>query len=272
MWLDDETSVESSSPREGIEIRHGMVVHRIATGSRDVVIDGNRYVAQAAARGSVFVAFAGETDELSLELPVSHAFCQRWIGQQSPPRNVSVIIRRLQQNSGEAEIIWRGVLSTCEAQGSVATFQGMASTAHVIQRALPTLTISRSCQHILFDSNCRVLRTDWRVSTTVASYSGRVVTVASMGVASQWAQYGDLLHLSSGERMTIADQTGNVLTIQMPIPELRDGDAVHVFAGCPHDIERCRTKFNNVPNFSGGPSTPKDNPMLPGRRIGVVVV
>lgn len=272
-WLDNVTSVEDGQPREGIEIRYGIVRHLIATGSRDVRIDGNTYRALPAARGSIGVSFVGSGEEMSLTLPVSHAFSQRWIAQISPPRNVSVIVKQKQLTSGESEIIWRGVLSSCRAQGHLATFKGLASSAYAMQRQLSTATVSRTCPHVLYDSNCRVSRTGSnRVVTTVASHDGRTVVVASIGgFAAHFAQFGELVHIPSGERMSISDQVGTTVTLQMAIPELRDGDAVHVMAGCAKDITTCHTKFGNQARFGGSPRAPRENPMLPGKNLGIIV-
>ena len=270
-WLSDVQSTEDGAPREGLEIRHNLVVYRIATGSRDIAISGNRYIASPAERGGIAMAFVGSGEEMSLSLPVSHAFSQRWLGQLSPPRNVSVIVRQLQQNSGEVEIIWRGVLTECAAQGHVATFKGLASSAYALQRQLSTVVVGQLCQHLLYDGNCKVSRTPFRVATTVASHDGRTVVVASIGAfADFYASHGEFVHIPSGERMEISRQVGTTLTLQMAIVGIQNNDAVHVFAGCAHDINTCHSKFGNQARYSSSPRAPRRNPMIPGNNQGII--
>ncbi len=271
-WLQDEQSIEDGAPREGIEIRHGLVRHRIATGSRDIAINGNLYKSDPAAREHIGVSFVGAGEEVEISLPVSHAFAQRWLGHLSPPRNATVEIWRQQQRSGEAERIWRGVLSTCKPSGHVAKFCGLASAAYSLQRQLSTITIGRNCPHVLYDGNCRVLRSAFRVATTVSSHDGLTVTVASIGGnPDSWAKFGEIVHTASGERMTVTEQVGTELTLHLPIPELADGAAVEIFAGCDHSITDCASKFENQPNYGGSPRSPKANPMIPGKNLGIIV-
>lgn len=268
-WLADETGVESSAPREGIEIRHGSTVYRIATGSRDIVINGNRFEALAAERSEIEVSTATNAAELEIRLPVSHAFPQRWLGAASPPHSVRVIVWR--QQSSETEAVWRGVLTTCTVRDHVAMLRGVASTAPALRRSLPTIRTGRTCSHILFDGNCKVARSSFRVSTTVANFNGRGVNVASIGGnPDQWAQGGELLHLPSGERMTISSQVGTAIVMQFPIAEMQDGDAVHVFAGCNRTMTVCAEKFANQANFGGSPQAPTENPMIPGKNLGLL--
>ncbi len=70
--------------------------------------------------------------------------------------------------------------------------------------------------------------------------------------------------------MTISEQIGALITLQLPIAELGDLDVVHVFAGCARDITTCHLKFNNQANFGGSPFAPTENPMIPGKNLGIL--
>ncbi len=261
-WLADEISVEDGAPREGIEIKHGNTVHRIATGSRDVEISGNTYFATPAERGAVEVPTTRGSDDLEIRLPVSHPYSQRYLA--SPPPETTVVVRRLQVNSGEAEQYWSGVVIGCTAAGHIVTFRCESRIQTALKRPLPTIGVSRQCVHVLYDKNCKVLRADFRVVATVASFSGKHVTLSTIdGKPDQWARHGELLHIPSGERAAVVAQVGTLLTLQRRIFDLRDAHAVHLFAGCTHDLATCRTKFDNVPNYGGLPELPRGNVFLP---------
>lgn len=260
-WIENEQSVESSEPREGIEIKHGAIAYRLATGSRNQTINGNVFPAAPGERGEVTVTVVADRGGNEITLPVAHTFVQRWLA--GPPALATVVIYR-KQPSG-TETYWRGRVERVSVAGRRATLHCDSVFAANMKRKLPTVVVSRTCQHILYDGMCKVDRAAFRQVTTVASFDGNLVTVASVGVwTDQYAQYGEILHLSSGERMVIAGQVGTLLTLQRPIVELRDGDAVHVFAGCQHDILTCRDKFANVVNYGGMPNLPKRNAFIRG--------
>ncbi len=268
-FFSDETGAESSSPREGIEIRHGLVVHRIATGSRDETINSNVFKAAPGERGDVQIRPATQDVDFAFTLPTSHAFSQRYLGAISPPRTPIVTVWR-KQAGGEVQRQFQGVVLRAVATGHLVEFSCASPTSRYLQRRLPMFARSKFCPYTLYDSNCKVPRTTpFRQVTTVASHDGRTVVVASMGGhPDHYAQHGELLHVPSGERMTISDQVGTTITMQLPIHELRDGDQVHVFAGCNHDIATCRDTFANVINYGGDPHMPTGNVFLWGTTFG----
>ncbi len=262
-WIADESSVESSRPFEAIEIATPAVTYRIATGSRDIVIAGAKYTASPASRKEIGVSFVRNSRELTISLPVSHAFSQRYL-QGSPPKTIVVTVYRQQPVSGETERIWRGLVTSCAVDGHIASFRVPATSGEALERRLPTVTAGRECPHILYDGNCQVARASFRVTTTVAGVSGNNVTVASVGGnPNQWAQFGELVHLPTGERMTINAQVDGVITMQLPISGLAFGDAIELYAGCAHDIITCGTKFSNVVNYGGILYMPRGNVFLP---------
>lgn len=269
-YIEDEGGTETSQPREAIEIRHGLTVYRIATGTRDVIINGNTFKAGPASREKIQVVVLKQDRDFSIQLPTTHPFAQRYNRGGIPPKNITCALYRKQLRSGENERIRFGEITSCSIAGGVgagahtASFLVVEKPMLAMKRELPSIPVGRACPYTLYEAGCRVARASFRVATTVASHDGARVTVATMsGHPSQWARAGELLHLPTGERMTISDQTGSVITIQLPIFELKDGDAVHVFAGCNNAIPDCRDKFDNLANYGGEPLLPKGDVYLP---------
>jgi uncharacterized phage protein (TIGR02218 family) len=261
-WLDDERSTELSQPREGLEIRHGNTVHRIATGSRDRVINGNMFFAASVERGELAVTVSGGSADFEITMPTSHAFAQRYFS--SPPTDVSLTVYRLQLNSGQVEQYWTGTIIGCTSPRKVVTFRCESRLQIAQRRRLPTVGVSRKCVHVLYGKNCKVARASFRVVATVASYDGKTVTLSTIdGKPDHWGEFGELLHIPSGERMAVVDQVGTLITLQRAIYDLRDTHAVHLFAGCAHVITTCDSKFSNQPNFGGLPELPRGNVLLP---------
>lgn len=264
-FLDAESSVESSQPREMYKIvQSSAVTYFVASGTRDIVYNGDTYVAFPMARTEATVDSITNDGQLTIALPLSHGLAQRYLAQGSPPREVSITVYR-QQPDGLVERFAGGVVTSMAIDKHLAKFLVQSKLARVIQRKLPVIKASRTCPHILYDRNCRADRGSFTLNVFVETYDGRKIVISSIGGnPNQWAQFGELVHVATGERMQIIDQLDRTVTLQAPIPDLRDGDALTVSAGCAHDIVTCHVKFTNQVNFGGFPQLPTTNPFEHG--------
>jgi uncharacterized phage protein (TIGR02218 family) len=268
-YLTAEASIEDSAPREFYEIvQSAAVTYRIASGVRDIVYNGQTFTAYPSARTEVSINTISKESQLTLALPLSHPLAQRYVAAGSPPRQVLLTMYR--QQGTLVERYAGGVITSMAMERHLAKFLVQSQIARLAQRTLPLVSASRYCQHVLYDANCRVSRVAYTINATVTFNDGRRVQVSTMAsTPDQWAQLGELVHIRTGERMTIVDHSGLFLTMQAPIPDLTDGDAVAVSAGCAHDIVTCRQKFANQVNFGGFPQLPTKNPFTP-TGLGVV--
>ncbi len=272
-FLVDEASVEDSQPREFYKIvQSEAVTYFIASGDRDVVYDGDTYVAEPIARTEVGLASTGDF-ALSVRLPLSHGLCQRYLSA-SPPIRVFVTVYRKQLNSGVVEVIWQGNVTSLAAnmKDHVADFQIPSRLSRAIGRLVPSIICSPTCPHVLYDRNCRADDTSFKVSTTVTFVNGRTAIVASISPFigdDTFFPFGDLLHVPTGERMTIFEQSNLTMQMQQPIPDMKAGDAVVLRAGCAHDVGTCHAKFDNQVNFGGQPQIPTTDLWMPGNGIGI---
>ncbi len=196
---------------------------------------------------------------------MSHAACQRYMAGGVPPRQILINVWRQQDESGETEQVCSGYVTSMAPEGHVGRFHVPSRSGETFQRRMPTVTAGKACPHVLYDSNCNVVRADFAIEAVVVSFAGRVVTIDALGgQPDDWAAFGELEHIDSGERMTIQSQVGLVITMQLPIFELAIGDHVVVSPGCDHTVESgCRDKFDNVVNFGGQPNLPTSNPHIP---------
>ncbi len=265
--LADESGVQTSRPREGIEIRLPLVVYRIATGTRDITINGQRFRAGTSQREEIKLETTEDESALIIRLPMKHPVPQRWLASASPPNAIEVNVYRMQLTSGEYERVWNGYVSSIGAadNNTVATLRVPSVASTLLNLKLPTILVGRECPHILYDANCQVARASFKVSTTITSVNGRIIHVASMGANPDfWADAGEIVHTASGERMSVFTQVGTVITMKRPVVEMKIGDAVEVFAGCLHRIvEDCDGKFNNRLNFGGFPQMQSTNLISP---------
>jgi uncharacterized phage protein (TIGR02218 family) len=260
----DEKSRAGSQPVEGYKIELSTVTYRLTSAAHDVTISGEVYTASTISRGNVVATTNAEKDELVITLPVAHAIAQRFLQSGISPRAVKVTVFRQQPGGFEQ---WRvGYATSIAAEGDVASLRVPSLTADPIRRKLPVIGAGKLCPHVLYDTQCQISRASFKVTTTIANISGDTITVASMAPfigQDHFAQYGELVHVPTGERRPIYDQVGNVQTLQMSIPEAVIGDAVEVYAGCDHSVETCQAKFTNVVNYGGFPELPGANPFQP---------
>lgn len=283
---DDEASEQDGAPREFIDITYGNTTHRIATGIRDMQVGAVLYTAIPAARSELGITASGNATELTLTLPINHDLPKRYTQQGIPPKKVTVTLWCKMVVSGEIRQLFTGDVTSmaCDDAGTEATFRIPARAAEAMLRTLPSATVGRNCPHILYDTMCGIDRegtnpdgNPYKLTTTVMMVNGRDIRVNLSNVPAadanraEWAVNGEVVHVATGERMTIRTQTDlnpgisqvTDLSMQMQIVGLKVGDSVEIYAGCMHDIETCHAKFENKDNYGGFPDLPTKNPFLP---------
>lgn len=285
--LDIEESEQDSSPRELVQITHGSTTYRIATGTRDISYGGNVYTATAASRGELGVTTTTDPEkELTITLPIDHAFVRRYLQQGVPPRQITATVLRY-YSASVVEQLWVGEITamSVDDRNTEATFRVPSRLGQSLVRRLPTITAGRLCPHMLYDDTCAIDRNGtnpdgipYKLSTTVLHVSGREVRLDLSSVPvgnahrSDWLVGGELVHTASGERMTIREQndlnpggsTVTVISMHLQIPVMKLGDNIEVYAGCKWDVTTCDQKFNNLPANGSYPYMPTGNPYVPG--------
>lgn len=287
---DDVLALESSEQdgfcSELIEITYGSTVHRLTTGTDDISYAGNVYTATAAARGELGPPGVGLGDkDLELTLPVDHAVVRRYLQMLSPPKRVSVVVRRYYSPT-LVETIWDGLVAglSVDDGGTEAVFRVQARASGALLRVIPSVVASRSCPHTLYGTMCGISRSDvgptglaHQITTSVIYVNGRDVRVdlLDVGRLGTWAVLGELEHVASGEIMAVIDQKDlnppfssvSQLTLQMPIPPLKVGDQVRLAAGCSRAIEVCARRFQNRVHFGGMNRLPRRNIHAPQNSV-----
>lgn len=261
----DERSIDDSQPREGVELVFASATYRLATGVRSIVISGQTFKPATASRENVSITPVGENDDLEVAIIATHPAVQHYIRGGVPPKRVELNLYRLQLTSGEYQRAFAGVVQSVSLESNVAKFLVASRLADELSRRLPTITSGRMCPHILYGPACKANRAAHVVTRTIGTTNGRRIFLNSApNVTNGWATYGMVLHVPSGEYVTIEDQNATTLVLQHPIYGAQSGDEVQVYAGCAHDIITCRTKFANQVNYGGQPHKPDRNPWLLG--------
>lgn len=269
----DEQSIQDSRPVEIYDFEFFTQTMRRTSYMRDFSFGGNTYIAVPVRRSAVAVMSSQDIPEMTVELAMDDDVVAAYAGVGIPPQKCKVTIRRVQQTSGVARQLWSGYVSYCTHKKMTAVLRVASAFDDPLRCELPAVVVSRNCNHVLYDAQCRLTRASFAQAATVNTFSGRDLTLSTVGGNPDGTyDFGELIHTASGERRTIITQVGTLVTLDLVLPNTFDaGDAVTIFQGCDKTVLTCRTKFNNVGNFGGHPHlTPSNFFFIDIRRIDEV--
>lgn len=268
----DEQSTHDSQPVELFEFVGVNTTYRLTTADSDVVFMSNTFTAVAGLERHEIpiVSHEGEPQML-VSMPIAqqvvqdHAF-------GIPLRSLTMKAWRLQQVSGLSIVLWEGEVQSIgvkydRTKGHTAEMLINSVLGDGLLSELPSVFYQPQCNHVLYDSRCGIDPTNFDVSTTVVTASGRLVEVTSDGGNPDgWLKGGEIIRDDDGERRLIVQHTGNDLVLSSAFRTLNPSDAITLQAGCDRTVTTCRDKFSNVPNFGGYPAIPLKNPWKVGLR------
>ncbi len=156
-------------------------------------------------------------------------------------------------------LLFQGRVSTVDSVGRTAAQITVASDLIILGYDMPKNFWAPTCQHVLYDSGCGVIRGTYAASSTAGA--GSTATLINSSAALAAHQGGSLVFTSganANERATVKSVVvGTSLTLMYPLPETpATGDAFIVYAGCDHTMGTCQNQFNNLANFRGFPFVP----------------
>jgi uncharacterized phage protein (TIGR02218 family) len=261
-YADDQHSVDSGEPQELFEFIGPQTSYHYTSGDQPITYNGEVYapaVSEASAIGA-----GGVTDAPAVIVKV---LCSTQLvldyGFLTQPRSLRLRIHERQARSAEYQVKWDGRVSAMIPEGRWCEVRSESHLGLALSANVPGISFQRHCNHALYGRFCRVDRNAFAFATNVTNVNGAIVTVASIGGgADQVYRAGEIVRNVDGERRTIVDQTGAVLTLASAFGTLANGNAVTLYRGCDHLIATCHTVFDNRVNFGGHPSVPSSNPFL----------
>ena len=256
-----ETSSQSGRPVELYEFLNAGVYYRYTSADGDVVYGGNTYLAVPIARNAVEAT--AETARLALNITCARTLGVLDLFSLLPPDDiVSVTVRRLHAGDGEAITLWLGRVLNVTWNLAAAEIH-CESVYTSLKRVGLRRMYQKQCPHVVYGPGCALVRATWKATKTVSSITGTAITVSSLGAVDGYYAGGYLeWERTAGhfDRRAIRSQTGNVVTISFPIPDLAAADTVFLYPGCDHTLATCDWKFSNRLNYGGMPYFPDLNP------------
>jgi uncharacterized phage protein (TIGR02218 family) len=185
----------------------------------------------------------------------------------APPAPTYVTLTLYQESTiPQALIAFRGEVtkfSLGEHNACVATLDEQT----IMTTKLPKILIQPACNHILFDSGCKLVANSWKVSAVISALSFQIgdPIIHSPTFALFPVNYFTQGVLEfEGDKRHITYHGNDDISLQVGFPTLDVGDTVYVWPGCNKEASTCKLKFNNLANFLGCPYVPRKNPVLAG--------
>ncbi len=212
------------------------------------------------------------------------------VGLDVDKQKISILARQTDTIGGIQFLIAirNGVLDGCEIQrdrafltawgttpvGSVTLFKGRVSTVDSVGRTTAEVTVASdlvlldvemprnlyqpSCNHVLFDSGCGLIKNAFGASGAVGT--GATALLVPWSASSAIYAQGTITFTSganTGVTANVKSATGAALTLSYPLPNVPAlGDGFTAYQGCDHTLGTCSAKFNNAASFRGFPFVP----------------
>jgi len=258
-FWDLENSVFGGRPIVLFRFVIGSTVWRYTSSGRDFVYNGETYSAAPIKHENFEVSQDTLKSDLNIIMPRTLDVVSRYIVY--PPENVTYLtVYRIHRGDSEAMICWQGSVTARTLDGDEANVQCESLSAQIRQTGL--VRMSRYCRHVLYSAQCGLVASEWAVRLReVTSDGSRVLTHADLAnqVDGWWS--GGYVALDTGEKRMIVAHSGTSVTLHYALPNISsEGVTATFYAGCDLTIATCKTKFNNIANFGGGPTIPQDNP------------
>ncbi len=266
-----EESVEQNRPIELYTISLGATVWRYTSSDGPIVLASETYEPLSISRGAHDQSQEDQDQQVEIRLPGDTPICRFYI-VSVPGESATVLVERYQELDGATPqriIMYDGVIETVSFEdGGEVGVLSIQNLRRAYSRSVPRDVYSAVCNHVLYDSRCKVAEASFRVTQEVLSVSGNEMTINNLNLQADgyWVPGFVELTGSAQDFRVILKHVGNVVTLTLPFGTNPTGELVRVYAGCDHAPETCRSKFSNLLNFGGFPFVPTKNPFQTGLR------
>lgn len=269
IYSDREISVHDGEPIELYEFVGSYQTYRYTSTDVAISFSGFTFVPLPIKRSAVKVGVHDEDNiEIRIELPITAGLVKDYGFQITPPR-LELTIYRMHRGTNyntDYSVYWKGKVSTLSIDNNKCTISVPSVFSNALQGNIPSVFYQGPCNHVLFDSGCKVSRALNSIVTTVTSISGSAVQVASVGTFPDGAFIGgEIADTSHNDRRMINAHASNLITVNYPFSNLAVGAQVEITGGCNHAYNGdCKLKYNNQINYGGFPFIPSINPFESG--------
>ena len=231
-------------------------------GDVPVTYSGVEYVPTAIARDSTSYDSTMDVTNINIKFAVVTNPVIQFVAQ-NPVTTVWIEISRLfrDQTPLEKGVVFIGQIKNVSFKGTYGE-AACVGFEHFLRSIIPLWRYSTTCNHTIFDSNCKKVKASYKVVATVMiDETQTIVTSATFATKPDgYFQYG--LMEFGNEYRTMVSHVGNTITLNYRMVNLADSNVVDVYPGCDGLVTTCRDKYDNILNFLGFPFIPEINPAL----------
>lgn len=253
-----EQSTASGKPIELYDLADSLGTHcRITSTSAAVTYLGHQYLPEPVRRKELKITGNHKKNSMNLELSRNNAFAVRYLAE--PIEGIATL--QIYRGHGTDFVKWwYGLLAGVKFDTNGVPELHFTPRTSSVSRVGRRRKISKLCDHFFCGAECRLNRESFKVSGSVDSVSGLVVTSTTFGTKSNdWFKAG-MLVVGNAKRL-IKAHTDNDVTITRPIQGLAAGASFDAYAGCAHTPAACRAK-NNIINYGGEEFMWSKNPFV----------
>jgi len=263
----ENTSAESGQPIDLITFSIGSDNYRFTNAEDELTVLSLTYSPIAISRDVVEIGVEARTQTISVRLPASHEFAQKFIGVPPGQKTVCTIRTVHRGDLTDVRTEFNGIVRTVgqDDLGHEAEIFLMPLTGALL-RVVPRFLFSGLCNHVLYDSQCGVSQASFTYAGSAATTADpQIITVSGLDSSkgAGWAT-GGFVEFNGDFRGVFRHLATDSLVLAVPFKENVGGQAVSVYAGCDHryDGDCSATKFDNQDRHGGFPFVPTKNPFI----------
>jgi uncharacterized phage protein (TIGR02218 family) len=259
---------EEATQRRPAELYHmwrdGGEHWRYTSGDTTVTYDGEDYVPAALERSQVRYDSGLETVTMSIKAAYVMDTVLQYIST-NPVEILWISVMKLHRDQIplEVDVVFIGQIKDVSFKGIQANIVCVGFD-YFLKQTVPRWRYQLTCNHILFDSKCSLIKADYKVSAVVTLDATKtIISSATFGDSEFGDNYFTRGELVFGvESRTVVSHIGFDITLMYKMKELEDNDTVDVYPGCDKRLETCRDKFDNIGNSLAFPFIPLENPAI----------
>jgi hypothetical protein len=289
-YISQEISTEQGQPIElyMFSQRGGANIITYTSADTEITYDGRLYIPVSIKRSSPKLSQKASSGSLTITMPRSDPFVQRYLQGQPPLPDTVQIFRAHTTDGIDPEFItfFDGDVAIVKFKEDKAECT-LTTLSSRLTSSIPKRTYSWACNHILYDAQCQVGRETYRTDAIVTDIDdgGLAAAIAdhpdwsgpslSARVALDGTFFGGGMAIWQDPRgvqsRTILghDTVNNILFFQVAFDTLAPTTRLQLYAGCLHSPQGCVERFNNIEHYGGFPFVPSTNPFAEGLLIDV---
>jgi len=257
-----EKSIEGSRPVELYTFVQGSDQFFYTSAEGTVSFLGTDYLPLSIKRGNPVQSREQKSTQLVLTAPAVSDIATPFIPVQ-PSVEMTVSIQRIQPDEtpslSTSILMFEGFVSSVAFKDEIAEFRCIPFN-ELFTREIPRFQYQGLCNHVLYDTRCKVNKALFQHSGAVLSVDGNQIQISGLPTTNLPFIGGYIEIPGVGQPRLVLDQVGDVVTILIPFTQDVVGVTIDAFQGCDHTATVCAQKFNNILNYGGFPFVPTVNP------------